>query len=141
MAAEIIKRTKQGKVDILIGTHRLLSNDVGFKDLGLLIIDEEQRFGVEHKEKLKKMRVNVDVLTMTATPIPRTLHMALLGLRDISSLATPPLDRRAVVTQVKKFDAEIIKRAVLFELNRQGQIFLVYNRVQTIQKFANEIGK
>ncbi len=140
-AAEIIKRTKQGKVDILIGTHRLLSNDVGFKDLGLLIIDEEQRFGVEHKEKLKKMRVNVDVLTMTATPIPRTLHMALLGLRDISSLATPPLDRRAVVTQVKKFDAEIIKRAVLFELNRQGQIFLVYNRVQTIQKFANEIGK
>ena len=140
-AAEIVKRTKEGKVDILIGTHRLLSNDVGFKDLGLLIIDEEQRFGVEHKEKLKKMRVNVDILTMTATPIPRTLHMAMLGLRDISSLATPPLDRRAVVTQVKKFDAEIIKRAILFELNRQGQIFFVHNRVQTIEKFADEIRK
>jgi transcription-repair coupling factor (superfamily II helicase) len=138
-AAEIVKRTKEGKVDILIGTHRLLSNDVGFKDLGLLIIDEEQRFGVEHKEKLKKMRVNVDILTMTATPIPRTLHIAMLGLRDISSLATPPLDRRAVVTQVKKFDAEIIKRALLFELNRQGQIFFVHNRVQTIEKFADEI--
>jgi len=140
-ATEIIKRTKQGRVDILIGTHRLLSNDVGFRDLGLLIIDEEQRFGVEHKEKLKKMRVNVDILTMTATPIPRTLHMALLGLRDISSLATPPLDRRAVVTQVKKFDSEIIKKAIVFELNRQGQIFLVHNRVQTIKKFADEIQK
>jgi len=119
----------------------LLSKDVGFKDLGLLIIDEEQRFGVEHKEKLKRMRVNVDILTMTATPIPRTLHMSLLGLRDISSLATPPLDRRAVVTQVKKFDAEIIKRAILFELNRQGQVFFVHNRVQTIEKFADEIKK
>jgi transcription-repair coupling factor (superfamily II helicase) len=140
-AAEIVKRTKEGKVDILIGTHRLLSKDVGFKDLGLLIIDEEQRFGVEHKEKLKKMRVNVDILTMTATPIPRTLHMSLLGLRDISSLTTPPLDRRAVVTQVKKFDAEIIKRAILFELNRQGQVFFVHNRVQTIEKFADEIKK
>ncbi|MBN1795419.1 MAG: transcription-repair coupling factor [Sedimentisphaerales bacterium] len=140
-SAEIVKRAKEGKVDILIGTHRLLSNDVGFKDLGLLIIDEEQRFGVEHKEKLKKMRVNVDILTMTATPIPRTLHMAMLGLRDISSLTTPPLDRRAVVTQVKKFDAEIIKRAILFELNRQGQIFFVHNRVQTIEKFADEIKK
>jgi transcription-repair coupling factor (superfamily II helicase) len=138
-AAEIVKRAKAGKVDILIGTHRILSNDVGFKDLGLLIIDEEQRFGVEHKEKLKKMRVNVDVLTMTATPIPRTLHIAMLGLRDISSLTTPPLDRRAVVTYVKKFDKDTIKRAILFELNRQGQIFLVHNRVQTIKKFADEI--
>ena len=140
-AADILKRTKQGKVDILIGTHRLLSGDVGFKDLGLLIIDEEQRFGVEHKEKLKKMRINVDVLTMTATPIPRTLHMALLGLRDISSLATPPLDRRAVVTGVKKYDAELIKKAVTLELNRQGQIFFVHNRVQTIEKIADEIQK
>jgi transcription-repair coupling factor (superfamily II helicase) len=138
-SAEIVKRAKIGNVDILIGTHRLLSNDVGFKDLGLLIIDEEQRFGVEHKEKLKKMRVNVDVLTMTATPIPRTLHIAMLGLRDISSLTTPPLDRRAVVTQVKKFDRETIKRAILFELNRQGQVFLVHNRVQTIEKFADDI--
>jgi transcription-repair coupling factor (superfamily II helicase) len=138
-ASEIVQQAKRGNVDILIGTHRLLSNDVGFKDLGLLIIDEEQRFGVEHKEKLKKIRVNVDVLTMTATPIPRTLHFAMLGLRDISSLTTPPLDRRAVVTHVKKFDKETIKRAILFELNRQGQIFLVHNRVQTIKKFADEI--
>jgi len=138
-ATEIIKRTKQGKVDILIGTHRLLSKDVGFKDLGLLIIDEEQRFGVEHKEKLKRMRVNVDILTMTATPIPRTLHMALLGLRDISSLATAPLDRRAIVTQVKKYDDELIKRAINLELNRQGQVFFVHNRVQSIKKFADEI--
>ncbi len=138
-ATEIIKRTKQGKVDILIGTHRLLSKDVGFKDLGLLIIDEEQRFGVEHKEKLKKMRINVDILTMTATPIPRTLHMALLGLRDISSLATAPLDRRAIVTQVKKYDDELIKRAINLELNRQGQVFFVHNRVQSIKKFADEI--
>ena len=140
-AADILKRTKQGKVDILIGTHRLLSKDVGFKDLGLLIIDEEQRFGVEHKEKLKKIRINVDVLTLTATPIPRTLHIAMLGLRDISSLATAPLDRRAVVTQVKKFDTELIKRAITLELNRQGQIFLVHNRVQTIERFADEIRK
>ncbi len=140
-AADILARTKQGKVDILIGTHRLLSRDVGFKDLGLLIIDEEQRFGVEHKEKLKKMRINVDVLTMTATPIPRTLHMALLGLRDISSLATPPLDRRAIVTGVKGYDTELIKRAAILELNRQGQIFFVHNRVQTIEKIADEIQK
>ena len=140
-ATDIIKQTKQGKVDILIGTHRILSKDVGFKDLGLLIIDEEQRFGVEHKEKLKKMKNNVDVLTMTATPIPRTLHMALLGLRDISSLATPPLDRRAVVTGVKRYDTELIKRAVIGELNRQGQIFFVHNRVQTIEKTADEIHK
>ncbi len=140
-AADIIKRTKQGKVDILIGTHRLLSKDVGFKDLGLLIIDEEQRFGVEHKEKLKKMKINVDVLTMTATPIPRTLHMSLLGLKDISSLATPPLDRRAVATGVKRYDPELIRRAATVELNRQGQIFFVHNRVQTIEKIADEIQK
>jgi len=140
-ASEIIKRAKAGKIDILIGTHRLLSCDVGFKDLGLLIIDEEQRFGVEHKEKLKRMRVNVDVLTMTATPIPRTLHIAMLGLRDISSLTTPPLDRRAVVTYVRQFDDELIRRAINFELNRQGQVFFVHNRVQTIEKFADRIQK
>ncbi|MBN1786766.1 MAG: transcription-repair coupling factor [Sedimentisphaerales bacterium] len=140
-ATDILTRCKQGKVDVLIGTHRLLSKDVGFKDLGLLIIDEEQRFGVEHKEKLKKMRLNVDVLTLTATPIPRTLHMALLGLRDISALATAPLDRRAVVTHVRKYDKELIKKAVTVELNRQGQVFLVHNRVQTIEKFAEEIQK
>jgi len=131
---DTIERTKKGKVDVLIGTHRLFSKDVGFKDLGLLIIDEEQRFGVRHKEKLKRMRVNVDILTMTATPIPRTLHMSLLGLRDISSLGTPPLDRRAVVTQVGRYEPSQVKTAVYRELNRQGQVFFVHNRVKSIEK-------
>ncbi|MHC4388481.1 MAG: transcription-repair coupling factor, partial [Planctomycetota bacterium] len=140
-ARDIIARTKQAKVDVLIGTHRLLSGDVGFKDLGLLIIDEEQRFGVEHKEKLKRMRVNVDVLTMTATPIPRTLNMAMLGLRDISSLATPPLDRRSIVTSVTGYNSELIRKGIIRELNRQGQVFFVHNRVRTIDKKAWEIQK
>jgi len=140
-AKDIIARTKAGKVDILIGTHRLLSRDVGFKDLGLLIIDEEQRFGVEHKEKLKMLRVNVDVLTMTATPIPRTLHMSLLGLRDISSLATPPLDRRSIVTAVTAYNNDLIRKAIISELNRQGQVFFLHNRVRTIDKKAWEIQK
>ncbi len=140
-AKDIITRTRAGRVDILIGTHRLLSGDVGFKDLGLLIIDEEQRFGVEHKEKLKKLRVNVDVLTMTATPIPRTMHMSLLGLRDISSLATPPLDRRSIVTTVTAYNKELIRKAIYRELNRQGQVFFVHNRVKTIEKKAWEIQK
>ncbi|HUT31153.1 MAG TPA: transcription-repair coupling factor [Sedimentisphaerales bacterium] len=140
-ASDVIARTKAGKVDILIGTHRLLSGDVAFKDLGLLIIDEEQRFGVEHKEKLKRMRVNVDVLTMTATPIPRTLHMALLGLRDISSLGTPPLDRRSIVTTVTAYNKERIRKAIYRELNRQGQVFFVHNRVQSIERKAWEIQK
>jgi transcription-repair coupling factor (superfamily II helicase) len=138
-AKDIVARTRAGKVDILIGTHRLLSKDVGFKDLGLLIIDEEQRFGVEHKERLKKMRVNVDILTMTATPIPRTLHMSLLGLRDISSLGTPPLDRRSIVTAVTRYDRALIKKAIYRELNRQGQVFFVHNRVQSIERKAWEI--
>ena len=140
-ARDIIERTKQGKVDILIGTHRLLSGDVGFKDLGLVIIDEEQRFGVEHKERLKKLRVNVDVLTMTATPIPRTLHMSLLGLRDISSLATPPLDRRSIITAVTTYNEELIRRAIIREMNRQGQVFFLHNRVKTIEKKAWEVQK
>ena len=140
-AKDITKRTKQGKVDILIGTHRLLSKDVGFKDLGLLIIDEEQRFGVEHKEKLKKLRADVDILTMTATPIPRTLHLSLMGLRNISSLATPPMDRRSVVTNVRRYSPELIKRAILFEMNRQGQVFFLHNRVQSIEKMAENIKK
>ena len=128
-------------MDILIGTHRLLSGDVAFKDLGLLIIDEEQRFGVEHKERLKQMRVNVDILTMTATPIPRTLHMALLGLRDISSLTTAPLDRRSIVTSVTAYNPELIRKAIYRELNRQGQVFFLHNRVQSIDKKAWEIRK
>ncbi|MDT8302041.1 MAG: transcription-repair coupling factor [Sedimentisphaerales bacterium] len=140
-ARDIIARAKDGRVDILIGTHRLLSGDVGFKDLGLLIIDEEQRFGVEHKERLKKLRVNVDVLTMTATPIPRTLHMSLLGLRDISSLGTPPLDRRSIVTTVTAYNNELIKKAIYREMNRQGQVFFLHNRVKTIEKKAWEIQK
>jgi len=140
-AADIIQRTKKGLVDVLIGTHRLLSGDVRFRDLGLLIIDEEQRFGVEHKEKLKKLRTNVDILTMTATPIPRTLHMSLLGLRDISSLATPPLDRRSIVTSVTTTNKELIRKAIIRELNRQGQVFFLHNRVKTIDKKAWEIQK
>ncbi|MCI0498400.1 MAG: transcription-repair coupling factor [Planctomycetales bacterium] len=136
---EILSACRKGGVDILIGTHRLLSDDVGFKDLGLLIIDEEQRFGVEHKERLKRFRVNVDILTMTATPIPRTLHMSLIGLRDISSLSTPPLDRRAVVTKVCRFSDEVIRRAILFEISRSGQVFFLYNRVQTIERFAQKV--
>lgn len=133
---KILSDARQGKLDILIGTHRLLSGDVGFKDLGLLIIDEEQRFGVEHKERLKRFRVNVDILTMTATPIPRTLHMSLLGLRDISSLSTPPLDRRSVVTQVCRYDPEKIRKAILFEAARDGQVFYLHNRVRTIEQEA-----
>ena len=140
-ALDIIQRTKEGLVDILIGTHRILSGDVGFKDLGLVIIDEEQRFGVKHKEKLKRLRINVDVLTMTATPIPRTLHMSLLGLRDISSLATPPLDRRSVVTNVTSYRQELIRRAILRELSRSGQVFFLHNRVKTIDKKAWDVAK
>jgi transcription-repair coupling factor (superfamily II helicase) len=140
-AKDIVARTRSGRVDVLIGTHRLLSGDVGFKDLGLLIIDEEQRFGVEHKERLKRLRVNVDILTMTATPIPRTLHMSLLGLRDISSLGTPPLDRRSVVTNVTAYNNQLIKKAIYRELNRQGQVFFLHNRVKSIDKKAWEIRK
>ncbi|MHC5083470.1 MAG: transcription-repair coupling factor [Planctomycetota bacterium] len=138
-ARDIVAAAKRGQVDVLIGTHRLLSDDVGFKDLGLLIVDEEQRFGVQHKERLKQFRVNVDILTMTATPIPRTLHMSLIGLRDISSLSTPPLDRRAVVTKVCRYRDEMIRKAIQFEVGREGQIFFLHNRVQGIEKFAHQI--
>lgn len=136
---KIIERTRAGQVDVLIGTHRLLSKDVQFADLGLVIIDEEQRFGVEHKERLKKLRLTVDLLTMTATPIPRTLHMSLLGIRDISNLATPPSDRRSVVTEVIQHDKARIKQAMQRELARNGQIFFVHNKVYNIQSVADEI--
>ena len=126
---EIVERLADGSIDIVIGTHRLAQPDVRFHNLGLVIIDEEQRFGVEVKERLKALRQIVDVLTMTATPIPRTLHMGLLGLRDISNLETPPEDRLAVETRVARFDPELIRHAVLRELNRGGQIFFVHNRV------------
>jgi len=131
----------EGKIDILIGTHRLLSADVTFRDLGLVIVDEEQRFGVEHKERLKRMRYSVDVLTMTATPIPRTLHMSLLGIRDISSLETPPQDRLSIHTEVCRFDEKRIRDAILRELNRDGQVFFVHNRVYNIGAVAHRIAK
>ena len=121
-----------GKVDILVGTHRLLSKDVAFKDLGLLVVDEEQRFGVAHKERIKQMRKRVDVLTMTATPIPRTLNMSLVGIRDMSIIETPPKDRLSIQTNVVKFDAPVIERAVRNELARGGQVYFVHNRVESI---------
>lgn len=135
----ILTAARQGQVDILIGTHRLLSADVRFSDLGLVIIDEEQRFGVDAKEKLKRLRATVDVLTLSATPIPRTLHMAMLGIRDISSLATPPLDRRSIVTQVRMWDKALIREALLRELNRDGQAYFVHNFVKDIHAVANEV--
>ncbi len=138
--AKIVARLARGEIDIIIGTHRLLSKDIRFADLGLVVIDEEQRFGVEHKEHLKGLRASVDVLTMTATPIPRTLHMALLGLRDISSLTTPPMDRRAIHTEVVHYDERLIREAIGRELNRQGQVFFVHNRVHNIQAIAARIG-
>ncbi|HUT57562.1 MAG TPA: transcription-repair coupling factor, partial [Phycisphaerae bacterium] len=136
---DVLKRLAAGQVDILIGTHRILSDDVKFRDLGLVVIDEEQRFGVEHKERLKSMRATVDVLTMTATPIPRTLHMALLGIRDISALATAPLDRRAIHTEVCHHDERLIRQVILRELNRQGQVFFVHNRVMDIDALARRL--
>src|SRR5213079_2964515 len=119
----VLKEAAVGKVDVLIGTHRLLSADVRFKDLGLLVIDEEQRFGVAHKERMKKTKTMVDVLTLTATPIPRTLHLAMAGLRDLSIIATPPADRRAVRTFVSRVDDATIKEAIERELARGGQVF------------------
>jgi transcription-repair coupling factor (superfamily II helicase) len=129
---DILTRAREGKVDVLIGTHRLLSQDVSFKELGLVVVDEEQRFGVKHKEQLKKLRKLVDVLTLTATPIPRTLHMAMMGVRDLSIIGTPPVDRRAIRTFVSKFDGPTIKEAIERELARGGQVFFLHNRVQSI---------
>ena len=140
-ARDTLKKVQLGQVDIVIGTHRILSKDVLFADLGLVVIDEEQRFGVEHKNKLLELRLTADVLTMTATPIPRTLHMSMVGLRDISSLSTPPVDRRAVVTEVIPYDEGRIKQALIRELNRDGQIFFVHNRVHNIHTVAGEIQK
>ena len=132
---------KKGYVDILIGTHRVLSKDVEYKDLGLLIVDEEQRFGVAHKEKIKQLKKNVDVLTLTATPIPRTLHMSLIGIRDLSVLEEPPMDRVAIQTYVMEYDEEMVREAICRELNRDGQIYYVYNRVNDIGEVASRIRK
>ncbi len=137
--AEIVEGLSQGSIDIVIGTHRLASADISFKNLGLVVIDEEQRFGVHHKERLKMFRDTVDVLTMTATPIPRTLHFSLLGIREISNLETPPEDRFAVETHLIRFHEETIRSAVLRELNRGGQIFFVHNRVYDIEQLADRL--
>lgn len=138
---EIVKKLKLGEVDVVIGTHRILSKDVQFKDLGLLIIDEEHRFGVKDKEKIKELKTNVDVLTMTATPIPRTLHMSIVGVRDMSVIYEPPQDRRPVQTYVLEYDEEVIKEAITKELERSGQVFYLYNNVEGIVRKAEEIAR
>jgi transcription-repair coupling factor (superfamily II helicase) len=135
----IVEQVETGRVDILVGTHRLLSKDIKFQDLGLLIVDEEQRFGVRHKERLKQMRKEIDVLAMSATPIPRTLHMSLVGLRDMSVIETPPKDRTAIQTVVAKFDEKIVRSAVEVELERGGQVYFVHNRVESIYELAARI--
>ncbi|MGE3276029.1 MAG: transcription-repair coupling factor [Vicinamibacterales bacterium] len=134
---ETLDALANGRLDVIVGTHRLLSKDVQFRDLGLLIVDEEQRFGVAHKERIKQMRKRVDVLTMTATPIPRTLNMSLVGIRDMSVIETPPKDRLAIQTNVVKFDAKVITRAITQELARGGQVFFVHNRVESIYSMGN----
>ena len=138
---EVVKKLKLGGVDIVIGTHRMLSKDVEFKDIGLLIIDEEHRFGVKAKEKIKEYKSNIDVLTMTATPIPRTMHMSIVGIRDMSVIYEPPHNRKPVQTYVLEYDQEVIKEAITKELERDGQVFYIYNRVDTIQKKADEISR
>jgi len=136
---EIRKGVKSGKIDILIGTHRIVNKDIEFKDLGLMIIDEEQKFGVKVKEKLKEMKVNVDSLTLTATPIPRTLHFSLMGARDLSIISTPPPNRRPVTTEVLEFENEIIRDAISGEIRRGGQVFFVHNRISDIEQIGNLI--
>ena len=136
---DIVRDLKAGKIDVVIGTHRLLSKDVAFKDLGLLVLDEEQRFGVKHKEKLKALRRNVDVLTLTATPIPRTLHMSLMGTRDISIISTPPEYRQAIITYISEFDDAVVTEAIRKELQRKGQIFFIHNNIASIDKIAKKI--
>lgn len=134
-----IEKLKKGQVDIIIGTHRLLSKDVEYKDLGLLVVDEEQRFGVTHKEKIKQLKTNIDVLTLTATPIPRTLHMSLIGIRDMSVLEEPPMDRVPIQTYVMEYNEEMVREAIIRELARDGQVYYVYNRVKDIADVAAQI--
>ena len=136
-----LKAVKEGNVDILIGTHRIIQKDIQFKELGLLIVDEEQRFGVTHKEKIKNMKKNVDVLTLTATPIPRTLHMSLIGVRDISVIETPPEERYPIQTYVVEYNEQLIRDGIMRELNRGGQVYFVYNRVETIGEMSSYISK
>ncbi|WP_373569376.1 DEAD/DEAH box helicase [Bradyrhizobium sp. WBOS08] len=136
---EILQKVKEGNLDILIGTHRLVSKDIQFKDLGLLIVDEEQRFGVKQKEKIKGIKKNVDVLTLSATPIPRTLHMSLSGVRDISVIETPPEERYPVQTYVVEQNDQLIRDAILREIGRGGQVYFVYNRVEDIERMAKYV--
>ena len=136
---EVVQGVQDGQVDIIIGTHRLLSEDIQFKNLGLLIVDEEQRFGVQHKERVKKMRTDVDVLTLTATPIPRTLEMSLTGIRDLSLVQTPPEDRQPILTYVGEYDARAASEAIRREMLREGQVLFVHNRVRDIQHVAADV--
>jgi transcription-repair coupling factor (superfamily II helicase) len=138
---EVVKSMEAGAVDVVVGTHRLLSKDIRFKDLGLLVVDEEQRFGVAHKERIKQMRKKVDVIAMSATPIPRTLNMSLAGLRDMSVIETPPRDRLAIQTHVVQFSESVVRSAIELELQRSGQVFFVHNRVETIYTIAELIGR
>ena len=145
LSKEQVKNTllslKNGEIDVIVGTHRLLSKDVEFKDLGLLVLDEEQRFGVEHKEKIKSLKININILTLTATPIPRTLNMALTGIRDISVLETPPIGRLPIATYVTEFNDALLIDACTRELNRQGQVIILYNNVATIEQFGARVRK
>ncbi len=137
----ILQDVADGKVDIVVGTHKLLSSDIKFKDLGLLIVDEEHRFGVRQKEKVKAMRADVDILTLTATPIPRTLNMAMSGMRDLSIIATPPARRLAIKTFVRQREDSVVREAVLREIMRGGQVYFLHNQVETIEKTAEDLQK
>jgi transcription-repair coupling factor (superfamily II helicase) len=137
----VVRRARRGETDVVIGTHRMLQDDVAFKELGLLVVDEEQKFGVVHKERLRRLSRNVDTLTLTATPIPRTLQMSLSGVRDISIIDTPPEDRHPVATYVGEFDMELVRHAVDYEVARGGQVFFVHNRVQSIRRVADMLRK
>jgi transcription-repair coupling factor (superfamily II helicase) len=137
----ILSEVASGKIDVIIGTHRLLSNDIGFKKIGLMVIDEEQKFGVAHKEKLKKLRHNLHILTLTATPIPRTLHMGLSGLKEISIIATPPTDRLSVRTHIVRKNMDIVREAIVNEISRGGQVFYIHNRIQDLEKEFLELQK
>ncbi|TFQ19894.1 DEAD/DEAH box helicase, partial [Escherichia coli] len=138
---QVLDDTREGKVDIIIGTHKLLQSDVHWHDLGLLVVDEEHRFGVRHKERIKAMRANVDILTLTATPIPRTLNMAMSGMRDLSIIATPPARRLAVKTFVRQYDELVVREAILREVLRGGQVYYLYNDVENIEKARNRIAE
>src|SRR5207248_668148 len=139
--AVTLEKLRKGDVDIVIGTHRLIQDDVKFFNLGLVIIDEEQRFGVKQKEKFKQMRASVDILTLTATPIPRTLNLGLHKLRDITTITTPPPGRLPIITEVRKYTDDLVRQAILHELKRKGQIFLLHNRVETIDAYADKLHK